>query len=65
MASTSCRSKSAMLWERRGQCPGAFPVLVVHDEIALKADEDKAGAASEWLRRAMADAPAPLITTGT
>jgi DNA polymerase-1 len=25
----------ALLWERRGQCLGAFPVLAVHDETAL------------------------------
>jgi DNA polymerase-1 len=51
----------ALLWERRGECPGAFPVLAVHDEIVVEADEGQADAAAEWLKSAMADAMAPLI----
>jgi DNA polymerase-1 len=51
----------ALLWERRHQCPGAFPVLVVHDEIVIEADDHQADAAAEWLRSAMIDAMAPLI----
>jgi DNA polymerase-1 len=51
----------ALLWERRAECPGAFPVLVVHDEIVAEADADRAGAVKDWLTRAMADAMAPLI----
>jgi DNA polymerase-1 len=34
----------ALLWERRGQCPGAFPVLFVHDEIVVECDQDQADA---------------------
>jgi DNA polymerase I-like protein with 3'-5' exonuclease and polymerase domains len=45
----------ALLWERREQCPGAFPVLFVHDEIVVEADADKADAAAEWLKQAMID----------
>jgi DNA polymerase-1 len=51
----------ALLWERRGQCQGAFPVLAVHDEIVIECDEGKADAAAAWLRAAMVDAMAPLI----
>src|SRR5262249_3836094 len=46
----------SLLWERRGQCPGAFPVLVVHDEIVIEADAEQAEAATSWLRAAMLDA---------
>lgn len=34
----------ALLRERRGECPEAVPILVVHDEIVLECDE---GAAEE------------------
>jgi DNA polymerase-1 len=51
----------ALLWERRSECPGAFPVLVVHDEIVVECDEAQAEAASAWLRRAMLEGMAPLI----
>src|SRR5262249_19714438 len=51
----------ALLWERRADCPGAFPVLVVHDEIVIEADEDRVDAATTWLKNAMLDAMAPLV----
>jgi DNA polymerase-1 len=51
----------ALLWERRHQCPGAFPVLVVHDEIVIECDRDQAEAVSAWLKQAMQDGMAPLI----
>jgi DNA polymerase-1 len=50
-----------LLWERRDQCPGAFPVLAVHDEIVVEADEGKADEAAAWLKAAMVDAMAPLL----
>ena len=50
-----------LLWERRGECPGAEPVLAVHDEIALEVPEADAERAKEWRRRCMVDAVAPLI----
>jgi DNA polymerase-1 len=50
-----------LLWERRAECPGAFPVLIVHDEIVVEADENQADAAGRWLKRAMVDGMAPLI----
>ena len=51
----------ALLWERRDQCPGAFPVLAVHDEIVIEADEDQVEAVTAWLKAAMVDALAPLL----
>jgi DNA polymerase-1 len=51
----------ALLWERRGQVPGAFPVLAAHDEIVIEAPADRADAAAAWLKAAMVDAMAPLI----
>jgi DNA polymerase-1 len=51
----------ALLWERRHECPGAFPVLVVHDEIVVECDAGQAGEVSAWLRQAMIDGMAPLI----
>jgi len=45
----------ALLWERREQCPGAFPVLFVHDEIVVETDADKAEDAAAWLKSAMLD----------
>jgi DNA polymerase-1 len=51
----------ALLWERRGQCPAAFPVLAVHDEIVVEADADQADAAAGWLKSAMVEAMAPLV----
>ena len=51
----------AFLWERRHQCPGAFPVLVIHDEIVVEAGEGQKDAAAGWLKRAMLDGMAPLI----
>jgi DNA polymerase-1 len=52
----------ALLWERREQCPGVFPVLFCHDEIVVEADASQADAAAAWLRQAMLDGMAPLIT---
>jgi DNA polymerase I-like protein with 3'-5' exonuclease and polymerase domains len=51
----------ALLYERRDQIPGAFPVLAVHDEIVIECAADKAEAAAAWLKAAMVDAMAPLI----
>jgi DNA polymerase-1 len=51
----------ALLWERRAHCPGAFPVLAVHDEIVVEADAGQAKSAAGWVKQAMLDAMAPLI----
>jgi DNA polymerase-1 len=51
----------ALLWERRGQCPGAFPVLFCHDEIVVEADAGQADTAAAWLKQAMLNGMAPLL----
>jgi DNA polymerase I len=51
----------ALLWERRDACPGAFPVLLVHDEIVVECDEGKREEAAVWVRDAMRDGMAPLL----
>jgi DNA polymerase-1 len=51
----------ALLWDRRGQAPGAFPVLAVHDEIVVECDEGQGVAVAAWLKQAMLDAMLPLI----
>jgi DNA polymerase-1 len=51
----------ALLWERREQCPGAFPVLFVHDEIVVETDADNAAVAAAWLNQAMLDGMAALL----
>jgi DNA polymerase-1 len=45
----------ALLWERRAECPGAIPLLVVHDEIVIEVDKDKTEPATAWLKKAMLD----------
>jgi DNA polymerase-1 len=51
----------ALLWERRGEVPGAFPVLAVHDEIVVEADAGMADAVVSWLKTAMLEAMTPLL----
>jgi DNA polymerase-1 len=51
----------ALLWERRDQVPGAFPVLAVHDEIVVEADAVQADRAAAWVKAAMIDAMAPML----
>jgi DNA polymerase-1 len=45
----------ALPWERTGECLGAVPVLVCHDEIVIECDADKAEEAKEWLVQVMKD----------
>jgi hypothetical protein len=32
----------ALLWERRGEYPGAVPILVCHDEVVVECDVELA-----------------------
>jgi DNA polymerase-1 len=59
--SDGVKAALGLLWERRAACPGARPVLVVHDEIVVEAGADQAEAAAAWLKAAMVDGMAPLI----
>jgi DNA polymerase-1 len=51
----------SLLWERRADCPHAFPVMFIHDEIVIEADADQADAAAQWLRSAMIDGMTPVL----
>jgi DNA polymerase-1 len=51
----------ALLWERRHECPGAVPVLAVHDELVVECDAGQAEVAAAWLKQAMIDGMQPLI----
>jgi hypothetical protein len=42
--------------------PGAFPVLVVHDEVVIECNEEQVEAAGAWRKTAMIDGMAPLIS---
>jgi DNA polymerase I len=43
----------ALLWERRGECPGAVPVLVCHDEVVVECDIQQAVDVKAWLEKTM------------
>jgi DNA polymerase I-like protein with 3'-5' exonuclease and polymerase domains len=43
----------ALLWERRGECPGAIPVLVCHDEVVVEGGAEQAEDVKAWLERVM------------
>lgn len=43
----------ALLWERRGERPGAEPVLVCHDEVVVECAAEQAADAKAWLKKAM------------
>ncbi len=51
----------ALLWERRTQCPGAFPVLAVHDEIVVESDEERSVLAKNWLEDCMIQGMTPWL----
>jgi DNA polymerase-1 len=51
----------ALLWERRRECPHAFPVIFAHDEIVVEADANQANDAGAWLKQAMIDGMQPLL----
>jgi DNA polymerase-1 len=51
----------ALLWERQGEVPAAFPVLAVHDEIVVEAPADQAADAAAWLKKALVEAMTPLV----
>jgi DNA polymerase I-like protein with 3'-5' exonuclease and polymerase domains len=44
-----------LLWEHRGECPGAVPILVCHDEVAVECRSERALGAKTWLERAMVE----------
>jgi DNA polymerase I-like protein with 3'-5' exonuclease and polymerase domains len=42
-----------LLWEYRGECPGAVPVLVCHDEVIVECDAEWVAQVKGWLEKAM------------
>jgi len=44
-----------LLWECRGERPGAVPILVCHDEIVLECDVEQAVDVQAWLEKAMVE----------
>jgi DNA polymerase-1 len=58
-AADGLKAAIGLLWERRGECPTAVPVLFVHDEVVVEVDEAGAEAARAWLVRAMTDGMRP------
>ncbi|HKH39525.1 MAG TPA: hypothetical protein VKA82_20395 [Rubrobacter sp.] len=43
----------ALLWERRGECPGAVPMLVCHDEVIVECDAQQERDVKAWLEKGM------------
>jgi DNA polymerase-1 len=55
------KSALGLLWQRRADCPSAYPVLAIHDEIVIEVVESEAEQAKAWLEAAMMDGMAPLL----
>src|SRR5215207_8584914 len=55
----------ALLYERRDECPGAVPILAVHDEILVEVDVgDQAEDVGGWLKKAMVDGMDEVLNPG-
>jgi len=54
----------SLLWERRGECPSAVPIIACHDEIVVECDADKVEEAKEWLVGAMKDGMDAAVNVG-
>ncbi len=54
----------ALLYERRLECPGAFPIACVHDEVVVECGEPDAEAVAAWLVRAMKDGMSEVLALG-
>lgn len=52
----------ALLFERKGQHPDAFPVLTVHDELVVEGPEESAAETGAWLKKAMVDGMSQILT---
>ena len=52
---------AAKLWESRDTEPSARLVAIVHDELLLEVDDDRAESAKEWLQRCMEEAGAEIL----
>ena len=54
----------ALLYERRGECPGAVPILAVHDEVVVECREEQAEEVEAWLVKAMVDGMEEVLNSG-
>jgi DNA polymerase-1 len=54
----------ALLYERRGECPGAVPILAVHDEVVVECPEEQAEEVKTWLVKAMVDGMDEVLNSG-
>jgi DNA polymerase-1 len=54
----------ALLYERRGECPGAVPILAVHDEVVVECPEEQAEEVKDWLEKAMVDGMEEVLNSG-
>ena len=54
----------ALLHERREECPGATPILAVHDEIVVECEETGATEVEAWLKRAMVEGMDEILNPG-
>ena len=54
----------ALLYERRGECPGAVPILAVHDEVVVECPEEQAEEVKAWLVKAMVDGMEEVLNSG-
>jgi len=64
MATDGLKLALPLLWERRGECPGAVPALLCHDEVVIECDAEKAANAKAWLEKAMIEGM-DAVTNGT
>jgi DNA polymerase I len=54
----------ALLYERRGERPGAVPILAVHDEVVVECPEEQAEEVKAWLVKAMVDGMEEVLNSG-
>jgi DNA polymerase I len=54
----------ALLYERRGEYPGAVPILAVHDEVVVECPEEQAEEVKAWLVKAMVDGMDEVLNSG-
>ena len=55
----------ALLHERRHECPGAVPIIALHDEMLIECDEAEVERVASWLERAMKDGMAEVLAFGS
>lgn len=51
----------ALLYERRKECPGAVPIIALHDEIVVECDEGEAEKVKVWLEKVMKDGMSEVL----